>query len=737
LSAAKFATRCDAFCLILLAALVLSTANVHAQQVPQTDDILLYAHSDNGLLVLNASAPSGRAYSAFANRTITFTLNPTLSSGLRISGSVFATIDINATAPFSGVLSTWVSELTRTGSSIIVTGTNTSAPIVLQKHLESIPLGVGPIDYEFQSGSSIQLNARVLSSNSSVAPTFVWDLPSNRSAPLLFPTSVRISVVKPTNAELTFLTDQSRTGTIIEANPDCDCAKVEVRGNVTDALGAYRLSGSLIVTAPNGTSIQVQAESISTYSMIYSYNASLGSGLWQTSLRLIDSSGNSYAFEKHAWVSPFYRLNVRVTDESNQTIPKAMITVSFRQEANWTTFTDSNGLGILSVPSTTALGSPLNLTVTFRELRIGPQRLYVSGNLPFHVILPLYNPQVRVLMAGVLPVPDSNVTLLENGTAVSAGKTGYDGYTALNQIPAGNCTIHVNYFLGEYETNSTIPPSNNAGLSNRIVITVNVPLPDYLTFSLLAVIAATVTVSATRRRMKLHPQPFSHFNQLARGGLPKTCFVVIAGNSGSGKTVLTECLIAQQLKQNQHCILLTNTEYPNKIRESMTSLGVSAQDLSDASRFLFIDAYSALGGGPSSEEFHVTSHTDLTDLGMNITKCLDRLSAGTDVYVDSLNPMLTALQPGSVINFLQSIAARVKANGGKLCVIVGTGIEKTNMTKLEENSDCVIETELQDASHGQTRRLRIKKLRDSSYNDRWIRFQIEASKGIIFLTRRK
>lgn len=49
--------------------------------------------------------------------------------------------------------------------------------------------------------------------------------------------------------------------------------------------------------------------------------------------------------------------------------------------------------------------------------------------------------------------------------------------------------------------------------------------------------------------------------------------------------------------------------------------------------------------------------------------------------------MFTALQPGHVINFLQSIAARVKANGGKLCVTVGTGIDKADMMKLEENSD--------------------------------------------------
>jgi KaiC/GvpD/RAD55 family RecA-like ATPase len=79
----------------------------------------------------------------------------------------------------------------------------------------------------------------------------------------------------------------------------------------------------------------------------------------------------------------------------------------------------------------------------------------------------------------------------------------------------------------------------------------------------------------------------------------------------------------------------------------------------------------------------------------------------------------------------------VKANGGKFCVTVGTGIEKADLTKLEESSDCVIETELQESGSGQRRRLRIKKLRDRPYIDRWTRFKVQQGKGIVFLTRSK
>ena len=182
---------------------------------------------------------------------------------------------------------------------------------------------------------------------------------------------------------------------------------------------------------------------------------------------------------------------------------------------------------------------------------------------------------------------------------------------------------------------------------------------------------------------------------------------------------------------------ITNTEFPDKIRDNMVKLGICDTDDTNLEKLLFIDAYSAIGGGSSKSEYFIVSHTDLTNLGLNISKCLDLAGPRADVYLDSLNVLITALRIDYLIHFLQSVATKVKANNGKLCVTVGTGIEKADMTKLEEASDCVIETQLQETSKGQRRRLRIKKLRDKPYIDRWTRFQVEEGSGIVFLTSSK
>jgi KaiC/GvpD/RAD55 family RecA-like ATPase len=240
-----------------------------------------------------------------------------------------------------------------------------------------------------------------------------------------------------------------------------------------------------------------------------------------------------------------------------------------------------------------------------------------------------------------------------------------------------------------------------------------------------------------RKRGKLHPTGFSYFDELTHGGIPEACFTVIAGNSGSGKTVLLNSLAAQHLASGAS-IYVTNTDYPDQIRESMLKLGVGDEEVvKNARRLICIDAYSAVGGSASTEEFSVSSHTDLTHLGMIISKSLQTAGNDADVYIDSLNPLISVLRIDYLINFLQTMAARVKANNGRLCVTVGTGIEERDLTKLEESADCVVETQLHESGGGQQRRLRVKKLRGKPYNDRWTRFRVEEGKGIVFLTHKK
>jgi KaiC/GvpD/RAD55 family RecA-like ATPase len=158
-------------------------------------------------------------------------------------------------------------------------------------------------------------------------------------------------------------------------------------------------------------------------------------------------------------------------------------------------------------------------------------------------------------------------------------------------------------------------------------------------------------------------------------------------------------------------------------------------DLSDyenRGKLIFIDCYSSLSGAASKEKRSIGSITDLTSLGIQITQATEEIAGATDVYFDSLTPLFTVLKTDYVLNFLQSVGAKVKSYNGGLCTTIGLTIEKDALTKVEEVADCVIETQLSEGRKGQKRRLRVKKLRGHPYDDSWTGFTI-TDQGIIFL----
>jgi KaiC/GvpD/RAD55 family RecA-like ATPase len=716
--------------LVLLAAPA-TTSNVQAQ--PSVGQLItLYAHSTGNTTILNASPPIGPGKYSDVSKSITFSLNPVLGESIRMHGSLIYTLILNASAPSSGIVSVWLSELKLTGETIPVSGTNTSDLVFLNNQTQTVVLGtVVPIDYEFLPGSAIQFNVLV-TTHSSIIPYLAWDLPSNLSTHLL-PTSVKIPFLNPTQTEMDIQTTQPRygmNGTIVQTNTNCACAKAKIAATLTDAIGVYRLTGSLITTAPNGTAKQVQGFATSDYSLTYSYNTTLTPGFWSLGLRVLDLDGNSYSWHGGIWSTPFYEVRIHVVDESNESLQDAGLEVNdtIGRGAMWNATTDSAGNANLLLPFTDIVG-PLNLTVTWQGGSFA-EEIHVSSVTSLLVRVPVYHFGIRPVMAGIVPLPSVDVELWSGNRTIATNTTGLNGVARFKEFD-GNYMARTYYLWSEAECGIVV--------NSNEVIRCDVTVPNWVTI-LVAVAAiatvATVTMLFVRRRTKLQPAGFSYFNELTMGGLPDACFVIVTGNAGSGKSVLLESLASEHLKEGVSCIYVINTDFPSKIREHMATLGMQGQT-AKTGRLVFIDSYSAISGTSTNERFYVSSHTDLTGLGLMVTKCVEELGSRVDLYLDSAVPILSSLRVGYMLDFLQSTAGKVKANGGKLCVSVGIGTEKGDMTKLEEAADCIIETHVQESRRGQRRRLRIKKLRGKAYIDKWINFRIESGKGIVFFVRKK
>jgi len=691
--------------------------------------IILYAHSDARSPILNALPQWGGQKSGDISKGLAFKLTPTLGTSLKIQGTITTTLWLRGNQPLFGTVFVEVTELKSTGEEIPVVGRASRVPAKMESPvlLDTLPLpftlGVGIIDYEFAPGSSILLHIRLETQTPGV-PSLVWDDPNTS-------TNLTIPAVSPLRAQIASFIGETRQGRVVRVDPTTGHIGVSFLANITDAIGIYRLSDTLLtVTAPNGTDriIKQSPKRVSDYVAINSFAITLNSGPWRISLEVRDlAGGERYGFTDTIWVAPFYTVRVNVADSSGVALQDAIVNVAFGQEGNWTEFTNSTGWATMVLPSSVVLG-PLNVTIVWHGVPT-QSSLSVVGESTIVLKLPIYDVDFHVLMDGI-PLPGATVKLLNGGQVIAQATSGLDGTASLKRIPAANYTLVIQYLFNEFRTQLDV--------KDKGPVAVGVPTPyrrELLIMALVAVGAVTLSV-VQRKRTKLYPQAFSYFDKLTTGGLPQTCFALIAGDSGSGKTVLLETLAARHLKLGQ-CVFITNTEYPTRIRENMATLRLWDTGRPDNGKIRFIDAYSAVGGASSNEEIYVTSHTDLTDLGLKISKCLERSGQGTDVYLDSLNPLLSALRIEYLLNFLQSIASKVKANDGKLCVTVGTGIQKSDMVKLEEAADCVIETQLQELKRGQKRRLRIKKLRGKPYIDKWTNFQIETERGITFYSRTK
>jgi KaiC/GvpD/RAD55 family RecA-like ATPase len=707
--------------LILALIIIYTNTGVAFAQPVSAQNVTLYAHGTSR--ILNANPQWGGQLFTNVSNPILFSLNPVLGYDLRISGAISMTVYLKASAPLFGNLIVEALELTRSGTQIPVPGTRIDSPTSLQTRVVPFTLGIGIIDYKFRQGSSIQLSVRFASNGNT--PYLLWDAAAT-------PASITIPAVSPLIVHLTFSSSRGAGRMIPISNRTA--ASVNALAAVSDVFGLYRFgSTAMYLTPANGSSIKTlpSTTKISDYNWTFSFSSVLNAGAWIVSLRFIDYSSITYEFTDRLWVSTIYPVFFTVQDESGFALENVGLTVT-SYDQHWTATTNSTGMAFLSLPSTDIVG-PLNVSAKWHNAAIRPLEQQITvGPGPTIIILKvaLYDINIRASLGGV-PLPAVQITLLQGTATVADGTTGLSGVVTFRDIPPGVYTVNGSNLLVQGQTSINV---TKPGVWNIYLPT---PFPFRHPFILLAVLllAASTSIFVVRRRSKTYLRSFRYFKELTNGGLPNSCFVTIIGGSGSGKTTLLQSFAIEHLLEGRSCVYIANTEYPAKVRESMMALGgrVSAQEF----KLLFIDSYSTLGGTQPTEDYYVSSLTDLTALGLMISKCLDQLGPNTDIFFDSANPLLTALKIDYLLNFLQSIAAKVKASEGRLYLTTGSSFEKNDLTKLEEASDCVIETQVQDVRQGQRRRLRVKKLRGRPYVDKWVSFQVESGKGIIFLTREK
>jgi circadian clock protein KaiC len=76
---------------------------------------------------------------------------------------------------------------------------------------------------------------------------------------------------------------------------------------------------------------------------------------------------------------------------------------------------------------------------------------------------------------------------------------------------------------------------------------------------------------------------------LIEGGIPKGFNVLIAGNPGTGKTVLTSHFLLNGLQSNENGIYISFSESKNQFLANATTLGMNFDEYEKAQKFLYLD----------------------------------------------------------------------------------------------------------------------------------------------------
>ena len=154
------------------------------------------------------------------------------------------------------------------------------------------------------------------------------------------------------------------------------------------------------------------------------------------------------------------------------------------------------------------------------------------------------------------------------------------------------------------------------------------------------------------------PTGIEGFEHVAMGGIPKRRTTLLAGTSGSGKTIMAiEFLWKGISKFNENGVFVTFEETPNDIVKNVKSLGWNLDRMEKEGKFAFVDA------SPAPEEKEIVGRYDFGALLARIEYAIKKVKAKR-LAMDSISALFPQYgDEGIIRRELFRISARLKKIG--------------------------------------------------------------------------
>lgn len=481
------------------------------------------------------------------------------------------------------------------------------------------------------------------------------------------------------SAQLTVVVSQPTGGSVAQRGQT-----ITISATVSSPSGP---DGTATVSAdtPNGGRTFLLQASLGVYSVSYPVLSSDSLGAWTIVLTASDSQGNS------GTSSP-----VTVNITKNDLIVDSLETYNSRD-------------------SPTTNFSPGDTVYAFFRVR------YSSGTSITYLTSGQYSLSLRNPSGELV----SNLTAAYDGSRL--GFYTSTGYPISNSDPSGSWSLVIGANSIDDGYGNTGP-----GLATSLPLQVTIvtsPL-SYWPFVLAASIAILGGV-VTVKRFDTTIEGFQHLEEVIGGPLPRGASILLLGDAGSGKTILSYQLLHDELESGRLCALLSYDAFPEDVQSRMTEFGWDIISHLRKGRLRIIDCYSGLAG---QGEGAIKDPSDLTELNIQITAFIAKAKGSpVTVVLDSLTPIFNGVDQKQAINFIQTLGAKVKKTGGLFIETASKGaIPDEAAAKLRTMADGVIELGIIRSRGRSHRFLSVPKMERRRISSDSVTFQIDRTRGFVF-----
>src|SRR5713101_5051113 len=385
---------------------------------------------------------------------------------------------------------------------------------------------------------------------------------------------------------------------------------------------------------------------------------------------------------------------------------------------------------------------PVTVTITKSDLFVDAMVTYNSKGVPttsFSTGDTVY-PYFRIKYSGstgaflttgqyVVSVKNPSGTTVANLTAVyDATRLGFytpTGYSVSTFDPGGAWTVGIN-------ANSLNDGFGNTGPTIATSIRVDIVISPlgYLPFVVGGVVALLGGIFVLKRYDR-SLAGFEHLEQMMGGPIPRGSSLLLLGDPGSGKTVLSYELLHEELDAGRPCALLSYDAFPEDVQARMGEFGWDIISPLRKGRLKIIDCYSGLAG---QGEGALRDPSDLTELNIQVTSFITKAkNAPVTLILDSLTPIFNGVEAKQAINFLQTVGAKVKKTGGLFILTASRGaIPEDSIAKIKSIAEGVIELTLVRSGRKGVRYLSVLKMERRRIASETVSFEIARGRGLVF-----